>query len=166
MKKAKSDNKRLKYVLSFVGILVIGFVLGFLVAKTPTHKDNNVKVWTVDKTVKMPKGLEGYLSANSQNDCRGYRGTGSPTGVAIFAIEKSVGDDYARMAYGCSDNLTAPSGIVAVKENNKWQLIQPVEYYANGEAPLCGQLDKYKISKQAEPKCVNDKGRAQDNNNQ
>ena len=126
----------------------------------------NVEVWAVDTSVKMPVGLKAYLESHDTNDCKSYKGTGTPTGVSLFALEKSVDDKYAKMAYGCSDDLRFNTTIVAVKQNDKWVLVQPTQYYSgNGDLPLCSAISKYSISKDAEPQCVDTKGAIQENAN-
>ncbi|MBI2285452.1 hypothetical protein HYU82_01335 [Candidatus Saccharibacteria bacterium] len=145
-------------------LFVIGLLIGLGLSAVLNNQNRNIRVWAVDDTVRMPLGLQSYLEKNHDNDCKNYRGTDSPTGVALFAVEKSVGDTYARMSYGCSDNLT-PS-IVAVKNNGVWILTQPVEYYGNSDGkPICNTVDKFKISKTAEPQCVDSKGQVQENSN-
>ena len=147
-------------------MLLIGLVSGFVICKTITDQPKNIRVWAVEDTVKIPTGLQSYLESNHKNDCKSWRGTDTPTGVALFAVEKSVGDQYALMTYGCSDQLNPGTTIVAAKVNGKWIITQPVEYYSGKDKlPSCSQIDKYQISKNAEPKCVDSKGSTKENTN-
>jgi hypothetical protein len=163
MKKQRKNINQSKYVFYGIVILALGFVAGF-VTNTLTSKENNVRVWAVDNTVKIPTGLENYLESNSNYDCKSYRGTDTPTGVALYAVEKVVGNNYVKMSYGCSDNLNQDTYIIAIKQNGKWSLIQPVEYNNGAEAPFCTALEKYHIGKNAEPYCIDQQGKTKSNN--
>ncbi len=98
--------------------------------------------------MKVPSGLKAYLEKDSKNDCKEYMGTGSPTGVALFAVKKSVEGKYAEMVYGCSDNLINGTTILAVYHNGAWKLLQPTHTYAtdkaNGEY-RCKVLNEYDL---------------------
>ena len=163
-KPKKKNTMRSKNYLILLAIVVTAFALGYLTNNLLNKDSENVKVWAVDDSVVIPSGLESYLEKNSDDDCKQYRGTDTPDGVALYAIQANVDNRYVRMSYGCSDNLIEEVTIVAVKQDNgDWTLIPPTEYSGSGENPLCQQLEKYNINKIAEPECEDSKGKIQEN---
>lgn len=125
-------------------------------------------VWAADNTVKVPTDLRRFLEA--QDGCKAYRGTGTPNGVGLWGVYQSFKGQYAKIAYGCSDNLTYY--IFAIKQKGTWQLLRPTEYFApfkdavdpsKGALPFCTVIEKYKIPKDIEPFCVKADGSAQAN---
>lgn len=165
MKKSKlkfiSNKKVLKIVIAALAASIV-FVAGYWLNVVLNGQNDKVLVWAVDDTVKIPDGLEGYLMSESKDDCMGYRGTDSPTGVTLYAVEKSVGDWFAAMSTGCSDMLAGSEFMtVAMKKDGKWTLTQPIRYF--NSTPDCEQLQKYSITKDAEPECWDGDREIQDN---
>ncbi|HMS24057.1 MAG TPA: hypothetical protein PKB09_04630 [Candidatus Saccharibacteria bacterium] len=160
MKTTKKNSKKSNSTLIFVLALLIGLFLGALLTMLINSGQKDVRVWSVDETVKIPSDLKNFLLKNGKDDCLGYQGEGSPEGVALFAVQ-TVEGNYARMKYGCSDDLS--SSIVAIKRAEKWMLIEPVEYSNGNENPFCTALEKYNISKNVEPECLDTEGSIQQN---
>ena len=172
-KKIKLSARRRRQLKSFTPFLlagIIGFIVGTLGLRILAgfNKPSNL-VWAADSTVAMPKGLEDFLE--SQNGCKEYRGTGTPTGLGLWGVYQTSKGKFAKIAYGCSWNLV--SYIMAVKQSGKWQLLQPKEYFASvrdgadpvvGGLPRCTVIEKYKIDKNIEPFCIASDGTAKPNN--
>ena len=123
-------------------------------------------VWAADKTVRVPASLRSYLM--KQDDCKDYLGTNTRTGVGLWGVYQVSQNKFAKISYGCSFALT--NYIMAVKQNGKWQLVPPAEYFSpfantqtTGALPLCSQLEKYKIDKSVESFCVDASGAAKAN---
>lgn len=125
-------------------------------------------VWAADSTVRVPRDLEKFLGG--QDGCKEYRGTGTPTGIGLWGVYQVSQEKYAKIAYGCSWSLS--SYIMAVKQDNFWQLVKPTEYFApfkdstnagSGALPYCSQLEKYKIPKDIESFCIKEDGSAKSN---
>lgn len=157
----KQRQQLTKYLVRF-GIPVFGLVVGLGIGVvwvniiTSRRVPQNL-VWAADNTVKVPKDLQKFLL--KQNDCRSYKGAGSPTGVGVWGVYQVAQDKFAKISYGCSINLNLY--IMAVKQSGHWALIQPTEYFANvdtlsgnGYLPKCEVLAKYKITKNVESFCV------------
>ena len=171
-KKLKLSNKQRKKLNSIaIPVLagLVGLTLGIGITKLPVSLRSPANiVWAADKTVKIPRDLRRFLAA--KNDCQAYRGTNTPTGVGLWGVYQVSRNQYAKIAYGCSWNLS--SYIMAVKYGGSWQLIQPTEYFApfkdgvdptKGALPYCALVEKYKIPHDIEPFCVKSDGSAQGN---
>jgi hypothetical protein len=145
--------------------LIVGLIIGFYTARLFPNESTSVKVWAIDKTVSVPNGLREYLESKT-SECDNWKGTNSQNGVAVYAIERST-DNYAVMAYGCSDRLSPNITIAATHAGGDWLLIPPTEYYGGGggTVPLCSETDKYHIAKSVEPKCEDASGAEHDNTN-
>ncbi len=169
LKLSKKQRKQLKSVAVPIAIGIAGLLVGIVATKilASTHTPANI-VWAADKTVKVPEDLRRYL--DTKNDCKAYRGTDTPTGVGLWGVYQVSKSQYAKIAYGCSWNLT--NYIMAVKHEGKWQLIEPTEYFApfkdgvdptKGALPYCAVVEKYKIPNAIEPFCIKPDGNAQSN---
>ncbi len=170
--KLKLSKKQRKQLIHYGKPVLAGF-LGLLIGIGATNllasrRAPSNLVWAADSTVKVPKDLRAFLVA--KNDCKAYRGAGSPTGVGLWGVYQVSKNQYAKIAYGCSWNLS--SYVMAVKQKGSWQLIKPTEYFApfkngvdpsKGALPFCAVLEKYKIPKDIEPFCVKADGAAQSN---
>lgn len=166
VKQLKRDRRVVRAFL--VVLVVVGVGVGLLIAvlQPPEQHPRNL-VWAADKTVKIPSDLMEFL--RTRDDCRGYRGTNSPTGVGLWAVYQVSHERFAKIAYGCSLNLDLY--IVAVKEKNRWVLIPPTDYFAGGDAdkldtsflPKCTWVDKYQLDKSFESFCIEADGSARTN---
>ncbi len=123
-------------------------------------------VWAADKTVNVPSDLRKFLQA--KDDCKDYLGTNTQKGVGLWGVYQVSHSKFAKISYGCSLNLS--SYIMAIKQDGKWTLIPPTEYFspfantqATGALPLCSQLEKYKIDKTIESFCIDAAGAAKAN---
>ncbi len=124
-------------------------------------------VWAADNTVQVPKDLKQFLL--TQDTCKNYRGKNTPTGIGLWGVYQTSKKSYAKIAYGCSWNLT--NYIMAVKSGGKWQLLEPAKYFApfastssgSGVLPYCRALEQYKIPKDIESFCIKPDGSAEAN---
>lgn len=168
-KLSKKQQQKLKSLSLFLAIFAIGLALGVTLIKFNATNKGTPKnlVWAADNTVKIPASLRKFLV--TRNDCGHYKGNGSPDGVGLWSVYQVSNERFAKIAYGCSWNLT--SYIMAVKQNNGWILVPPKEYFAEfkdspgkaGALPNCSQLEKYKINKSIEPFCITTDGTAKTN---
>ena len=165
-------KKHKKPLLKFglpIGLVLFGLIAGYLgtgwVASISQPKN---LVWAAEAQVKVPGDLKSYLQ--KRNDCKDYRGVGTPTGVGLWGVYQVEKGQFAKIAYGCSWTLT--SYIMAAKQNNKWFLIPPTEYFAasdpsaargSSNLPKCTELTKYKINKTIEPFCIDAANQPQPN---
>ncbi len=169
-KKKYKITKRHKQKLRQIGLplsaLLLGLLIGILVPKvlSKNNTPGNL-VWAADNTVKVPGDLTAFLE--SQNSCQHYRGSDSPTGIGLWGVYQVSQKKFAKIAYGCSWGLDPY--IMAVKQNNSWQLLQPADYFApfkespdgrRGALPLCTVVQKYKIPKDIESFCIQVDGSA------
>ena len=124
-------------------------------------------VLVADDSVKAPRDLIAYLEKENKDDCKDYKGTNTVQGVTITSIYQVVHDKYAKLALGCSTNLD--EGAAAVKTAHGWITFSGASYNLSlpeempGETltyPRCSIVDKYHISKDFEPYCLEDKGEA------
>lgn len=164
-------SKKQRAQLKMIGIpVLVGLVcLNVGIAGTRFFEARRVPgniVWAADETVAVPKDLRRFLQ--SQDDCKSYRGSGTPTGVGLWGVYQVSKAKFAKIAYGCSWNLS--SYIMAVKEDSGWKLLPPTTYFApfqgsttTGALPLCSAIDQYKIDKSIEPFCVATDGSARAN---
>lgn len=145
-----------------------GLLLGIVVTASFNKRTPSSLVWPADHTVKIPNDLRHFLK--NQNNCENYRGPNTPTGIALWSVYQTSKDTFAKIAYGCSWDLNMY--IVAVKQDGKWQLIEPKEYFApfkdgidpkTGSLPFCAMVEKYQIPQNIESFCVNADGSAQAN---
>lgn len=164
----KAQRKLLKKYLPLGITAMAAFLIGLGVSNIGLKDTPSNIVWAADNTVKVPRDLRDHLS--KQNDCKSYRGTGSPTGVGLWGVYQVHNAKFAKIAYGCSTNLQ--NYIFGVKTDNKWKLIQPTEYFSpfegttdsrGGAIPFCTMIEKYKIPKAIEPFCVQADGSAKIN---
>lgn len=153
----KQHKKRIKRYGTPLVFGVAIFLLGMFTQKTylAGHQPLNI-VWAVDKTVKVPQDLRQTLE--KRDDCNNYRGADQPGGVGLWGVIQVEDNKFAKLSYGCS--LTLTSYMLAVKQDNKWVLLKPVEYFSNtsGGVPVCTMITKYNIPGTIESFCTNDKG--------
>ncbi len=152
-----SRKKRLTLTLCLVALL--GVFFGVTGAFLLRNNNPTVLVWAADKDVRVPDGLVSYLERSAKDDCRDYKGTGSVTGVSLFAIYDSAENRFAKMTYGCGNDLTSQVDgyLVAYKEGSKWNLTRPTHYFVNG-SPECSFLSEHDIPVSIEQSCVDAKG--------
>lgn len=165
----KKQQKQLKKLLIPLGIGLVSLLMG--IAGTSLFYNRRAPhnlVWAADSSVKLPKDLRKFLE--NKNDCREYRGSGTPTGVGLWGVYQASQDKYAKIAYGCSWSLS--SYVMAVKQKTGWELLQPTQYFApfkdgvnpaQGALPYCDMLEKYKIPSEIESFCIKRDGSAQSN---
>ncbi len=169
LKLSKRQQKQFKKFLIPIGIGLIGFLIGFVASNviSGSKKPMNL-VWVADSEVQLPKDLRKFLEG--QQDCREYRGTGTPTGVGLWGVYQIHKGQFAKIAYGCSWSLS--SYIMAVRQKTGWELLKPTEYFApfkdginpsQGALPYCAMLEKHKIPSQIESFCITADGSAQNN---
>ncbi len=171
-KKSRISKQQRKRVAKYAQPALAGF-LGIIIGVTATTFLAGIQspanlVWAADKTVKIPKDLREFLS--TKDECKTYRGAELPGGVGLWGVYQVSKNSYAKIAYGCSWNLS--NYIMAVKNTQGWQLLQPVDYFApfkegvdptKGALPFCAVVDQYKIPKNIEPFCINPDGTAKAN---
>ncbi|MES2971344.1 MAG: hypothetical protein V4702_03425 [Patescibacteria group bacterium] len=169
LKLSKKQQKQFRKLLITFGIGLAGFMTGILttvVLNRPEPPRN--LVWAADIEVSVPKDLRKFLE--NQSDCQQYRGTDSPTGVGLWGVYQTSKGRFAKIAYGCSWSLS--SYIMAIKQDDQWQLLQPTEYFApfkdgvspaQGALPYCSIIEKYKIPKDIESFCISNDNKAQSN---
>jgi hypothetical protein len=163
----KARRKRLKAVALPVIVGLLCLNIGIIGTRfLESRKVPGNIVWAADDTVVVPRDLRKFLG--SQDDCKNYRGTDSPTGVGLWGVYQVSRGKFAKIAYGCSWSLS--SYIMAVKEDSGWTLLQPTEYFApfqgssaTGALPLCDMVEKYKINSSIEPFCIAADGTARAN---
>ena len=147
------------------------FLIGAIVAGTGALllRNNNptVLVWAADKDVKVPAGLVSYLERNSKDDCRDYKGNDSVTGVALFSVFQTYQDKFAKMTYGCGNNLTSQNDgyLLAVKDGIKWKISRPTHYFVplkdkSSVLPDCNYLYSNDVPASFVPICANYNGSA------
>lgn len=170
--KVKLSKKQRKKLIS-IGLPVLAGLFGLILGVVATkfllvQKSPSNLVWPADNTVKVPKDLRKFLE--SQDDCKEYKETGSPRGVGLWGVYQTSKGQFAKIAYGCSWNLS--SYIMAIKQKGVWQLLQPTEYFApfkdgvdpsKGALPFCAVVETYKIPKDIEPFCIQPDGSAKSN---
>lgn len=166
---SRSVRKKLKKLYLPVIYVSVGLIGGLLIARIVSiiPKPANL-VWAADNTVIIPADLQKTLI--NKNDCASYRGNGSPNGVGLWGVYQVSKLRYAKIAYGCSLNLNLY--IMAVKQQDTWQLLNPTEYFApfkdgvdptKGALPYCSVVQKYKIPAEIESFCINPDGTARSN---
>lgn len=170
-KLTKKQRQKLRSLALPLITLMLGLLVGIQMTKIiGTSKTPSNLVWAADNTVKVPVSLTDYLL--TKDDCKHYKGSGSPKGLGLWAVYQVSGDTFAKIAYGCSWNLS--SYIMAVKLGKSWTLLPPTEYFApfnegndprTGALPQCSILEKYKIPKSIESFCINADGSAKNNQN-
>lgn len=168
-KLSKRQRKEFRKLVPYFLVGLLGIIIGIAVVSAPFgNKNPENLVWAADHTVKIPKDLRNYLQ--SKDDCKEYRGTGSPTGVGLWGVYQVSRNQYAKISYGCSNSLS--NYIMAVKMDGKWRLLQPTEYFAPfndaadkrvGAIPHCAVVEKYKIPSEIESFCIKPDGSAQAN---
>ncbi len=168
-KLSKKNRKRLASTAIPLLAGLFGLIVGIIFISFLSNRQSPSNlIWAADDTVKVPNDLRKYLS--DKKDCASYRGTDTPSGVGLWGVYQVSKKQYAKIAYGCSWNLS--SYILAVKQNGKWELLKPVEYFApfkdgvdptQGALPHCSIVDKYNIPGELEPFCINTDGSAVDN---
>ncbi len=166
LKLSKKDRKKLASIAIPLLAGLFGLVVGAsLVSFLSSSRRPSNLVWAADNTVKVPKALRKYLA--TKRDCESYRGTDTPRGVGLWGVYQVSKKQYAKIAYGCSWNLS--SYVMAVKQQGKWQLLEPAEYFApfkdgvdptHGALPHCSVVEKYNIPAELEPFCINADGTA------
>ena len=167
---SKKQHKQLKGARLPLIAGLVGLVIGITAIQLwrRTNQPANI-VWAADNTVKVPRDLQAFL-LNTENNCKSYRGAGSPDGVCLWGVYQMSQGRYAKIAYGCSWSLS--SYIMAVKPAGDWQLLPPAEYFAPfkggldstaGALPFCTSVEQYKIPGDIEPFCVQPDGSAKAN---
>lgn len=169
-KKSKLNLKRLKKDKRFLRarlplLILFGMAIGLTIAwlQPPDVTPKNL-VWKANDSVNAPADLVKFLRA--QDDCKNYQGTNTPRGVGLWGIYQTSKGKFAKVSYGCSTNLS--TYIMAVKDNGKWQLLPPTEYFASQSTaarflPKCSFIDKYKIDSSIEPFCIEADGTPREN---
>lgn len=165
----KARQQKLFGILSLLILGLIGVTAGLVAGKLSERQAAPTNlVWAADETIKLPDDLKQFLE--TQDSCNEYRGNGTPAGVGLWGVYQVAQDRFAKIAYGCSWNLS--SYIMAVKQDKQWQLLQPPEYFApfkdgidpnNGALPNCAVIEKYQIPATIESFCINADGMAQAN---
>jgi hypothetical protein len=166
-------NKRQKAMAWTIAVPTAAALIFLFVGIVGTRLiDGNTRprniVWAADKTVTVPSDLKSFLL--KQDKCQNYRGKDTPTGVGLWGVFQMSQGKYAKIAYGCSWNLT--NYIMVVKDKDGWKLLDPSAYFApfasttsTGVIPLCKVLDQYKIDKSIESFCIDASGTAKVNTN-
>jgi len=141
-------------------VLIIGIGLGMLgMVIRPTNQHPQNLVWASDSRTKIPPDLISYLQ--DRKDCQASSNKAS-AGVGLWGVYQVSKGRFAKVAYGCSTNMTLY--IMAVKTAKQWQLLQPSTYFSvTGFLPKCAQIDQYQIDKSIEPYCIKDDGSARAN---
>lgn len=160
MKKLLGPIKKFfSHIKAPVLLILLSLLAGWLIRDAQAIKPKANLVWPIDNMVNVPKDLEKYLL--KQDACKEYRGTGSPKGVGLWAVMQVEQSKFAKIAYGCSDSLTAY--IMAVKDKSGWTLLPPVEYFANSAGldvvPKCEVVDKYAVPAKIESFCIDVSGK-------
>lgn len=159
VKKHKKAIRKIGLPL-ILGLLIFG--LGMLTQKIymSNQKPTNL-VWAIDNTVQVPSDLRKFLGR--QDNCRQYRGSGSPTGVGLWSVIQVAQGRYAKISYGCSFSLSGY--IMAVKPAKTWMLLPPSSYFSSTSSGVanCEQVTKYKIPPTIESFCVNNSGQIVNN---
>jgi len=165
----KAQRKKLASIALPVLVGLFGLVVGIAGTRLLSGRTTPANlVWPAEKTVKIPKDLRKFLE--KQNSCEHYRGTDSPSGVGLWGVYQVSRGQYAKIAYGCSWNLS--SYIMAVKQKGMWQLVPPAQYFApfkdgvdpsKGALPFCATVATYKIPGDIEPFCIQPDGSAKPN---
>lgn len=164
----KHQKQFMKFRLP-AGLVLVGLLVGFLGSSWISSKNqpSNI-VWAANNTVALPGGLKPFLL--KQTDCKNYIGSTTVKGVGLWAVYQVEKSQFAKIAYGCS--VTLRSYIMAIKQNGKWALIPPTEYFAGSDQgsgtgsnnlPKCTELTKYKINKNIEPFCIDGANQPQAN---
>lgn len=160
-KQFSKTYKKYRKLLRRVGIPVVVLLVTFLIGmQVQALKINKLQpdnlVWSIDETVIIPADLKKMLL--ELDDCKSYRGTDSPKGVGLWGVMQVEQEMFAKIAYGCSWELT--SYILAVKIDKNWLLLKPVDYFADTAqgVPSCKVVADYKIPPTIESFCSNDKG--------
>ncbi len=160
LKRLRKD-RRIRKHLPFG--LILALLLGaFLLGKAqpvPTHPKS--LVWAASRDVKVPSDLISFLE-NSPN-CLDSDGKPKTDGVNLWSVIKVSQNRFAKLAYGCSYDLTFYK--VAVKQAGKWELIDTKSYFANAFLPKCSAIDTYKIDRAIEPFCLEETGNSRENSN-
>jgi hypothetical protein len=171
LKLTKKQKKRFQSLVRPIVIGFGGFIFGIvlMILLQSDSAPQNI-VWAADDSVKVPGDLRAYLE--SRDDCKEYKGTGTPTGVGLWGVYQVADNRFAKIAYGCSWGLS--SYIMAVKQKTGWELLKPTEYFApfkdginpaQGALPYCAMLEKHKIPSHIESFCITADGTAQSNPN-
>ncbi len=149
-------------VPAFAALLI--FLSGMIVQniRQDRSKPSNI-VWAIDETVKVPSDLKKMLL--QRDDCKDYRSAGSPKGVGLWAVVQVEQGSFAKITHGCSWSVNNQA--LAVKINQKWQLIPALEYFSDTlqGVPSCTAVVKYKVPIGLEGFCLNDSGKLSKNPN-
>lgn len=177
--KSRPAIKNYGLVVSLViGLVIVSasYSLGAYISKEKTLEQilyQDTLVWVVDDTIKPPRGLVKYLRSDF--------GCGEKTNKALYRIDKIVKNDYALVSLGCSysdgevgtigsssvGNINLDSGFAVIRHDGQWDVFSGPEYYASYEdasdghvvLARCSIVDKYKVSKEFAPKCLEDQGK-------
>lgn len=168
-KLSKTQKRNAKEWGTLIGIIFVSMLIGIVGTKLlSNHKTPTNIVWAADSSVHVPNDLKRFLL--TQDRCKNYRGKDTPTGIGLWGVFQTSNKSYAKIAYGCSWNLT--NYIMAVKSGRKWQLLDPNSYFApfdatiasgKGVLPYCSMVEKYKIPKDIESFCIKPDGSAETN---
>lgn len=157
LKLYKRHHKKLKQfgVPIVAGLAVFGLGMAYQQYRVNNTHPTNI-VWAIDDTVRVPDDLKKVLLKT--DDCGGYKGANSPKGIGLWAVVQIEQNAFAKLSYGCSWAINNQT--IAVKTDNKWKLIKPVEYFSDTVqgVPNCTAVVKYKVPDSLEGFCRNDKG--------
>ncbi len=135
-----------------IGVLAGTATTTLYMLNRPYNQHPRNVVIAADNTISVPKDLVDFL--RRQDEC--------PAKVGLYSVYQVSRAKFAKLSYGCSTSLS--NYIMAVKNNNQWQLIPVSDYFTvGGFLPKCIQVEKYQIDKSIEPFCVKDDGMARDN---
>ena len=138
-----------------------GVLVGLFIAWVqPPSQHPRTLVWAADERVNIPSDLYTFLA--KQRDCKAYRGNNSPNGVALWSVYQIEQGRLAKIAYGCSTDLSYY--VVAVKVDSRWTLIKPTEYLENN-LPKCAMLTEHNLPKSFESFCREADGSVRENHN-
>ncbi len=164
LKLSKKDRKKLASIAIPLSAGLFGLMIGVVSTKYLINRQNPTNlIWSADNSVKIPRDLSKFLA--TKKDCKAFRGPNSPDGIGLWGVYQVSKDQFAKIAYGCSWNLS--SYIMAVEQNGKWELIKPTDYFApfkngvdqsQGALPNCSIVEKYNIPSDIEPFCINSDG--------
>ncbi|HSX23955.1 MAG TPA: hypothetical protein VLE74_02530, partial [Candidatus Saccharimonadales bacterium] len=114
-KSLRLTRKQRKQALAFalpVAIGLGGLIAGIIATRVLSGRKPPANlVWGADSSIRVPKELQAYLQ--TRRDCKEYRGAGSPTGVGLWGVYQLSQGKFAKIAYGCSWNLS--SYVMAVR---------------------------------------------------
>ncbi len=161
IKISRKQRQKIRKISLPLLLVLIGLLAGTVTTLIIVHSSKPAQniVWAADSTVKVPGGLRNFLE--TQRGCEHYKGSDSPAGIGLWGVYQVSHDKFAKIAYGCSWSVSPY--IMAVLQNNQWQLLKPTDYFApfqgsidqrQGALPYCAILQKYKVPKDIESFCI------------